>query len=348
MEDVKTHSLSRVIRKIGWSAMPPVLAIFGTLLIVASFMVLVDISPSKAFGVLLRSTLSSIPSVCNVLRYSVPYIFAGLSVAIAMRAGMWNIGAEGQLQLGGLGALVAGLTTGSSSAGLVAGIAAGGVWGGIAGALKAYRGVNEIIVTIMMNFIAMYIVNNAVLGPLCFPTATAPYTYSIPHSARLPILVSGTTLHLGFPLALGSCIAFALWFKYTLAGFRIRLTGLNLRALTFSGSIPGKFQLLAMLLAGGVAGAAGAAEVLGVRYYLTLNWSRGWGWPAIAVAFLAKGNPLIVIPVAIFYAIFDAGSLQLQIATGLPRALVDVMQGLPLVLLIVFQTLQQRWMKLQQ
>jgi len=347
IEEVKRYSLSGIIHKIGWRALPPVLAILGTLLIVASFMVLVDISPSEAFGVLFRSTLSSIPSVCNVLRFSVPYILAGLSVGIAMRAGMWNIGAEGQLQFGGLGALVAGLATGSSPVGFVAGVAAGSLWGGIAGVLKAYRGVNEIIVTIMLNFIAMYIVNNAVLGPLCFPTATAPYTYSIPHSARLPILVSGTTLHLGFLLALGSCVAFALWFKYTSAGFRIRLMGLNLRALTFSGSVSGRVQLLAMLLAGGAAGAAGAAEVLGVRYYLSLNWSRGWGWPAIAVAFLAKGNPLIIIPVGIFYAIFDAGSLQVQIATGLPRALVDVMQGLPLVLLIVFQTLLQRRMKLE-
>lgn len=347
MEEVKRYSLSGIIHKIGWSALPPVLAILGTLLIAASFMVLVDISPSEAFGVLFRSTLSSIPSVCNVLRFSVPYILAGLSVGIAMRAGMWNIGAEGQLQFGGLGALVAGLATGSSPVGFVAGVAAGSLWGGIAGVLKAYRGVNEIIVTIMLNFIAMYIVNNAVLGPLCFPTATAPYTYSIPYSARLPILVSGTTLHLGFLLALGSCVAFALWFKYTSAGFRIRLMGLNLRALTFSGSVSGRFQLLAMLLAGGAAGAAGAAEVLGVRYYLSLNWSRGWGWPAIAVAFLARGNPLVIIPVGIFYAIFDAGSLQVQIATGLPRALVDVMQGLPLVLLIVFQTLLQRWMKLE-
>jgi simple sugar transport system permease protein len=218
-------------------------------------------------------------------------------------------------------------------------------WGGIAGALKAYRGVNEIIVTIMMNFIAMYIVNNAVIGPLAHPNATAPYTYSIPESAKLPILVSGTTLHLGFILAILACIAFALWFKHTRSGFRIRLMGLNLRALNFSGVLPGNFQLLAMLLSGGMAGTAGAMEVLGVRYYLTLDWSRGWGWPAIAVAFIARGNPIIVIPVGIFYALFDAGALQVQIATGLPRALVDVMQGLPLVLIIVFQTIQRYWIR---
>jgi simple sugar transport system permease protein len=330
---------------VGREAVPPVAAVALTILLLAAVMLMVNVSPAKVFGALLQGTFGTRYGFCLMLAYSVPMTLAGLSVAIAIRAGLFTIGAEGQLQIGGLFALIGALVTGNAVIGLVLGILAGGAWGAIAGFLKAWKGINEIITTMMLNFIAMYAVNNAILGPLGRPEASHPCTQEIAAAARLPLMVAGTRLHVGFLFAVAACVLFYLMFRYTAFGFRLRVIGANLQAARYAGTPARLYQFLAMLISGCVAGLAGGTEVLGMRYYLSLNWSRGWGWPGIAIAFLARGSPLAVLPIGIFYGILDAGSVQVQAATGLPSALVQLIQGVPVVLLIVIQTVQQNWMK---
>jgi len=321
-------------------AVPPILAVLLTMAILAVLMLILSASPLEAFGALWRGIFGSRYGVGLMLAYSIPLILAGLSVGIALKTGLFNIGAEGQLQIGGVCALVGALPTGSAVVGLVSGIIGGALWGGIAGALRAWRGVNEIISTMMLNFIAIYAVNNAILGPLCCPEASHPTTHEIPRVARLPLLLEGTRLHAGFIVAIAACILCSLMLRYTSFGFGLRVVGANPRAAAYAGLSAPRCWVLAMLVAGGLAGLAGATEVLGVRYYLALNWSRGWGWPAIAIAFLGRGSPLAIIPIGLFYGFLDAGSLQVQAATGLPAALVQMMQGLPVVLLVAIQSLQ--------
>jgi simple sugar transport system permease protein len=313
----------------------PVVSVLLSLAFVSLLLLYIGASPLTAFLALVQGGLGNVYSVGITVVRGVPLIFAGLSVAIAFRAGLFNIGAEGQLQMGALAGTLVALQTGSLWLALLLGTAAGAATGGLVGVLKATRGVNEIITTIMLNFIAIELVNHIVSGPFMERDAPHPATPAVALSARLLPIVPGTRIHAGALLAILAAIgAYALLTRTTL-GFRLRAVGANPEAARHAGIRVEASLVIAMALSGAIAGLGGIIEILGIQYRLGNEWSSGWGFQGIAVAFLAGGRPLGVILVGLFFGFLVAGSTNMQAVSGVPASVVWLIQSLPVLVLIV-------------
>ncbi|MFM8567295.1 MAG: ABC transporter permease [Gemmatimonadota bacterium] len=260
-----------------------------------------------------------------------PLLLLGLSVATAFRSGILNIGAEGQLLAGAMAAAAVGLaSTGWPSpiavvAMIIAGIVAGAGGAFSAAALRRWFGVLVVISTIMLNFLALHLVSWLVRGPLQEPTRTNPQSATLPDVAHWPTLVPSHRLHLGF--VLGLLLALALWvmWRHTAVGFRLRVVGMGARAAASAGRVAVDRTVMgAFLLSGAIAGLAGASEVGGVTWGLYDGISPGYGYTAIAVALLARLDPLAVVPSAVFFGALEAGAAAMQRDAGVPAVVVQV------------------------
>lgn len=272
---------------------------------------------------------------CLVL--SVPYILSGLAVALGFRAGLFNIGVEGQFVIGGLCAVMVGyMVTGLPAIihlplALLAGAAGGGVWAAIPGYLKAKTGAHEVINTIMMNYVAFRLIEWLLKDPLevsqgthrtpdILPTAVLPRFF--PHPIRL---------HAGFVLALLVAAA-VYWFLFkTTWGFELRTVGANPEAARYGGMSITRNFVLAMGLSGALAGLAGATESLGVTHNMTLGFSAGYGFDSIALALLGKSHPLGVVLAGILFGTLRAGGKRMQSVAGIPLEIISIMQALVIV-----------------
>jgi len=285
--------------------------------------------------------------IVDMLLHATPLIMAGLAVAIAFRAGIWNIGADGQLIAGATAAAWVGVAAPSQMGWLalplamIAGVLAGGSWAAIAAWLRSRFGVLEVISTIMLNFIATYGVSYLVRGPLQEPTHVYPQTDSIAAGAQMPILVAGTRLHWGFIMAL--VLAVAAWWimRFSAAGFRIRASGVNPFAARSAGLIDvPRVTTNAFIVSGAIAGIAGAIEVSGVTFALYENISPGYGYTAIAVALLAGLNPLGVIGTGILFGALETAAGTMQRNVGIPATTASVIEAV--IILVVIAIAQMR------
>ena len=275
-----------------------------------------------------------------------PLMLAGLGIALAFRAGIWNIGAEGQLLAGAAAATATSLAAAALPAlitmplVLAAGALAGLIWASIADVLRRTRGVLEVISTIMLNFVALYLVGFLVHGPLQEPLGIYPQSASIPEAARLPRLIPGTRLHTGFAMALLLAPALWWWLRSTAAGFRVRAAGAGPHAARTAGRIDvPRVAGAAFLVSGALAGVAGAVEVSGVTLALYENLSAGYGYTAIVVALLARLDPLAVIPSAILFGALESGALAMQRDAGIPSVVVTAVEAVLVLSLLV----AERW-----
>jgi general nucleoside transport system permease protein len=272
-----------------------------------------------------------------------PLILTGLAVAVAFRAGVFNIGAEGQFLMGAVAQATIALTLHALPAvvllplALGAGAVAGALWAGIAAVMRTRFHVLEVISTIMLNFVALYLVSYLVRGPLQEPTHIYPQTSSIADAARLPRFGSQTRLHLGFAIAIVACVA-AWWaIKYSASGFRLRVVGANPFAARSAGLIDAdRTATRAFLVSGALAGLGGAIEVAGVTFALYENISPGYGFTAIAVALLARLNPAAVIVTGIAFGALEAGAAAMQRDAGVPSVVVSVVEALIILALVAF------------
>ena len=272
-----------------------------------------------------------------------PLILTGLAVAIAFRAGVFNIGAEGQFIVGAAAAAAAALVFPDVPRFLalplvmLAGALAGAAWAMIAGVLRVRFHVLEVISTIMLNFVAVHLVSFLVRGPLQEPTRVFPQTPSLPVVARLPRLGTVTRLHAGFIIALVACIVVWWIMRNTAAGFRLRAVGANPNAARSAGLIDVKrVTMRAFLVSGAFAGVAGAIEVSGVTYALYENISPGYGYTAIAVALLAALDPAAVIFTGTLFGMLEAGAAAMQRDAGVPSVVVSVAEAAIILTLIAF------------
>ena len=260
-----------------------------------------------------------------------PLILTGLAVAVAFRGGVFNIGAEGQFLIGAAAATAIALAGRSLSgfvllpAVLCGGAVAGASWAGIAALLRQRFRVLEVISTIMLNFVAAYVVSYLVRGPLQEPTRVNPQTETIVAAARLPRLGAGTRLHVGFVIAVAACVIAWWMLRSTAAGFRLRVTGANPHAARSAGMIAvERVSTNAFLLSGALAGLAGAIEVAGVTYVLYEDISPGYGYTAIAVALLARLDAAGIIGTGIVFGALEAGATAMQRDAGVPSVVVSV------------------------
>lgn len=267
-----------------------------------------------------------------------PLILVGLAVALAFRAGVLNIGAEGQLLIGALAASVVALHGASLPAALLipamvlAGMVGGGLWAGIAALLRQRFGVLEVISTIMLNFIALAVLSWAVRGPLQEPTRVYPQSLTFAEAARWPFLIPGQRLHLGFVIAVVAALGLWWMFARTAVGFRIRAVGLGTRAAVSAGRIDAdELSARAFIASGALAGIAGASEVGGVTWALYEGISPGHGYTAIAVALLARLDPRWVLLSATFFGALQAGGAAMQREAGVPAVAVQIVTALVLL-----------------
>ena len=307
-----------------------------TVTVAAALLALGGYDPAATLGALLRGAAGSPATFVNItLVRSVPLLLTGLAVALAFRAGVWNIGAEGQLYAGAVAATWVGLQGAGLPAFvllpavLLASLAAGALWAAVPAVMRLRLGVGEVVPTILLNFVAIDLAAWLVHGPLQESRGVFPQSDPVAQAARLPAVAEGLRLHWGFPLAVA--LAVLLWavLRATRAGFMLRAVGASPAAAEVSGRIPSGRVLAAVFLgSGALAGLAGGVEVSGVTYALYEGLSPGHGYTAIAVALLAGLHPLGVVATALFFGALQGGAGAVQREAGIPAAWVGGMEAL--------------------
>lgn len=321
----------------------PAVAVALSLLLSGALIALSGLDPVAAFAALLDGSFGSTSSLLTTLVRATPLLLTGLSFAVALRGGVINVGAEGQLYAGAIVGTAVALALGEAPAlvlvplTLVSGCLGGALWALIPGILRAYRGVSEIVVTLMFNFIAIiltqYIVNTS-YGPLGEEGASYSQSPTIPASAELPNLIPGSSVHAGLAIGVVLAIVIAFMLRSTTFGYRVRAVGTSPRAARFAGISTSRVILAVMLLSGAIAGLAGLGEVTGLRYRLYADFSPGYGYTGIAVALLAKSSLLGVIVSAVFFGALEAGSTRMQQTVGVESSISLVVQATTIIFVV--------------
>ena len=311
----------------------PVTSFILALLFGAIILLLFGINPLQAYAVMIKGSFGSGYALSETLVKAIPLMLTGLGVSISFRMLFWNIGAEGQLAMGGIAASFVALFLEKFLPPFlvlplmfVSAVLAGALWGLIPATLKSFLGVNEILTTLMMNYIAVLVVEYLYLGPWRDPEGYGfPGTASFPAAAILPRFTG--RIHMGIIFAVLAAVL--IWFilNHTKQGYEIRLIGQNPRAARYAGVNIGKNVLLVMLISGGLAGVAGMAEVSGIAHRLYTGLTVGYGYTAIIIAWLASLNPWGILIVAFLMGGLFVGGDQIQIAMQTPAAVAQVLQG---------------------
>ena len=312
----------------------PIASVVLALLAGAVLLALAGANPWVTYKAMALGAFGGKYNISETMVKAIPLMLCGLGVSVAFRMLFWNIGAEGQLAVGGIAASGVALfwadripTPLLLPTMVVAGFLGGALWGLIPALLKAYVRVNEIIITLMMNYIAILLVEHLFYGPWKDPHGYGfPGTAQFPEAAWLPRL-PGTRLHLGLALAVVAALFIWVVLRRTKWGYEIRVIGENPRAANYAGINIVRNIILVMVLSGGLAGLAGMSEVAGISHRLQKGLSVGYGYTAIIVAWLGKLNPWGVLVVAILLAGLLVGGDQIQITMQLPAAVALVLQG---------------------
>jgi ABC-type uncharacterized transport system permease subunit len=324
-------------------------AILATVILLVVVLAVAGYPPLRALSAFWDGSFGSWYSLTSgTLVRATPLIIAGLATTVAFRGGVLNIGVEGQLLVGAAAATAVALSARMPDAlllpaAMAAGIGGGLAWASIPALLKRRRGVLEVISTLLLNAVALYLISWLVRAPLQEHTHTYPQSDLVRAAGRLPILIPGTRLHAGFAIAL--LLAVAGWWVMTRSavGFRLRAAGANPFAAASAGQIDvPSMATSALLISGCLAGLAGAIEVHGVTYALYEGISPGYGYTAIAVALLARLDPRAIVPSAILFAALESGAGAMQRDAGIPAVLVRVVEALLIIAALVGDAWRRR------
>lgn len=323
------------------AVLSPVVAILAALVLAAGLIAAAGVNPLTAYGEMLRGALGSKLSLTEMLTRATPLIFTGLAAAVAFRARLWNIGGEGQFFVGALATAWIGHTLAAPGwigvpVLMVAGMVAGALLLAGPAYLRLRFGVDEVVTTLLLNFIVILFVGLMIEGPMKDPLAFGwPQSVPVDGNFRLPDLVPRTRLHIGLLFAIGAAGLVWLLLARTVFGAETRAAGLNASAAAFAGiSLPRTIMGVA-LISGALAGLAGSVEVMGVTAGVTTTMSPGFGYAGIVVAMLAALHPAGVVAAAVFIATVFVGADAMSRATGVPSFIADVIVALCLLTMIV-------------
>ncbi|WP_116132052.1 ABC transporter permease [Tropicimonas sp. IMCC34043] len=322
--------------------LPPALALIATFAVAALLVMIAGGNPADVFGLIFKGAFGSKFALLETLNRATPLIFTGLAIAVAFRAKLWNIGAEAQLYAGAVVTVVLGTGALPLPAPIllpliaVAAMAAGALVLFIPALMKTRFGVDEVVTTLLFNFIFLLFVSYLLEGPLKDPMGMGwPKSARLVPEARLPRIIEGLRLHWGFGLALISAAVIWVIDAKTTLGFEMRAVGQNAEAARFAGIPVTKVILKTAVLSGGLAALAGFSEVAGLKGSLTLDLSPGYGYTGIVVAMLALLHPAGVVVAALFVAAIFVGADSMSRAAGVPSYIADIMLATALLLMVL-------------
>jgi simple sugar transport system permease protein len=329
-----------------WMVLSIFIALGASAIVSAILLKFTGADVGMAYAALFDGAFGDTRAIGKTLIKATPIILTGIAVTVAFRAKIWNIGAEGQLFAGALASYWAYLLLGPGAGVYIlpliflAGFIGGGLYGGLAGFLRSRFRINEVLTTVMLNYVIIFFMSfMLVSGPWRDPSSHFAQTPRIDKSVWLPKIMDGSKLHIGFLIAVVCAIAVYVMLTRSSLGYEIRAVGHNPRASKFKGINVGKTAILAMCISGGLAGLAGVTEVFGVAYRLKGEISHGYGFTGIIVAVLAVLNPLAVIFVAVFFGAFAVGGVVMQVATGVPSVITSAIEAIILLFFLAAGTL---------
>ncbi len=307
----------------------PVVAVLLAFVIGAIIIACLGKNPLQGYAAMIQGSLGDGSKLANTLERSCPLVFTSLCAVFAYKCGVFNLGGEGQFIMGGCAtaATVLGLGLEGPSGlllGLLAGIVAGALWGLLPGIMKATRGLNEMITTIMLNYVALYFMEYIYKN--AFSDNGLPKTLAIPNSSRLPDVAG---VHVGVIIAI--LLGIFVWYLIfrTSFGFKIRAVGMNPIASRVNGYHVQTLMLLAFIISGAIAGMGGAVELLGkTPYRLASGFGSGFGFDGVAIALIAQLNPVAALAVSLLYGMLSTGGTMMQSVIGVPTAIVEIIRGL--------------------
>lgn len=324
----------------------PFLAIAAALGVFGVFVSFAGVNPVEVWVLLFKGAFGDWFSWQNTLQRAAPLMLTALCVAVPARAGLVVIGGEGALVLGGLACAAAAhslpvpVDLMGTAMVCAAGALVGALWVALAGWLRQYRGINETISSLLLAYIALGFFKHLVEGPLRDPASlNKPSTYTLPEGLRIGG-IGGSDVHWGLVLGVLACLGLAVWMRWTASGFSVRVVGGNPRAAQLVGLPASRLILIACALGGACAGLAGAVEVAAVHTNANVSLIAFYGYAGILVSFMARHNPLAIIPVAILFGGFGAAGSLLQRRLGLPDASVLVLQGIAFILILASEALR--------
>ncbi|MFQ5914207.1 MAG: ABC transporter permease [Nitrospinota bacterium] len=326
----------------------PLLALLVSLLLGAVIIGLQGVNPLAAYGTLLSGALGSVNRLTETLVIANPLVLTALAFALAFRAGLFNIGAEGQLQMGAIAAAVVGLFPLSSAPwvmipfSVAVAFASGALWGAVAGVLKTRLKVHEIVSTIMLNFVAINFVKYLAEDLLQEPTGSFPQTEDIAEAMMFPSLLPPTRLHLGMVFTLLCVAAAYLLIRRSTLGYAMRMVGGNPEAARSGGIRVERTVLWAMLLSGGIGGLAGLGEIAGLHHNLQHGFSPHYGFTGIAVALLARSHPVAIVFSAFLFGAFEQGAGALERSHHVPAPLVTILMGTIILFILAADLWRER------
>ena len=311
----------------------PLISILMAFVIGCAIIAVLGANPAVALRALFVGAFGSARNVGTTLARSTPLIFTGLCACFAYRCGVFNLGGEGQFIVGSI--VCCFIATQSGIEGfpaivlcLAGGALAGGLWAAVPGLLKVYRGQNEMIISIMLNYVATLLMG--VVYTNWLREGTVPQTASVPDATKLSRLF-GLRVTTAFVIAVVTGLLIYYFLFHTSKGFQLRAVGLNMTAARFNGFAVKKYILMSFLVSGAIAGLGGSAELLGTQYRLINGFAVGYGFDGVAMALIGQLHPLATILVAVFFAVLRVGSTTMQAATGVPTSVSDIIQALVIV-----------------
>ena len=322
----------------------PVLSILLSILIGMIIMVFLNANPITAVKYLVIGAFGTKQNFGTTLTRATPLIFTALCACFAYRCGVFNLGGEGQFIKGSIAACFVSLKIGITGIpaviiALVCGTVAGGIWGAIPGILKITRGQNEMIISIMFNYIATLLMG--VVYTNWLREGSVPQTAQVPKESQLARIVPGIRVTWGFVIAVVVGLLIYYFLFWTSLGFKFRAVGLNQTASRFNGYPVRRYLLSAFIISGAVAGLGGAGELLGTQFRLINGFASGYGFDGVAMALIGQLNPIATMFVALFFAALRTGSTTMQAATGVPTSVSDIIQALVIVFTVAGMALTQ-------
>lgn len=306
--------------------------------------------PIAAHRILIERSIGNDDGLTETFKQMAPLLIVSAGLLISLRAGIWNIGIDGQFLAGALmaGVVGAGLVGDVPRgvmllAGALAGFVGGLLWAVVPALLRVRWGLNEIITTLMMNYVAINITSWLVKGPVRDKSLVAPQTKQIPFTEWLPH-IPGTEVHIGLIAGLIVVALVAILFRSTVLGFMLTVLGRNPRAALHAGLPVGRLTILALLLSGGFAGLAGANDVLGIQGLFKGNWNPGYGFTAFALVYLARLNPVWLVPFTFFFSFLLIGGQSMPRRADVPTYYVEMLEGLMLIFFAAVVYLERRVM----